>query len=87
MGVGKVRDFSKPDPDATSGPRVLSAVSNRQAQIEQTEQPVEVTIHEEVINEGDGKVRRPGEDDGIEIRVRGPRNPEAWKRVREGHDE
>lgn len=85
MPSGRVRDFSKPDPDENKGPQILSQVRSGGVHPSQEPQPIEVTVHEEVVREGQDEIRRmPADDSGIEIRYRAPKNPEAWDEVKRG---
>lgn len=83
MSSGRIRDFTK---EGKSEPqtRILSQ-GNPIPQQENREQTVDVTVHEEIIREGDGKVR-VREGDGIEIRVRQPKDIEKWENVKRGDE-
>lgn len=88
MSHGKVRDFREPNTEAhRPQPVILSQATRSEATVSDEPQPVEVTVHEEVIREGQASVRKPGESDGLEIRARVPQNPKAWEDVKRGDDQ
>lgn len=87
MASGKIRDFTKPDPEDKPAVRILSQVSGQPAHVEPPEQHVEVTVHEEVIREGQDQPRVVANESGIEIRMRTPKDKKKWEAVKRGEDQ
>lgn len=81
--VGRIRNLN--EPDSTPQPQIISQ-QQKPSGVEVEPQTVDVTVHEEVIREGQSSVRKPGEDDGIEIRARHAVNPKAWNDVKRGNE-
>lgn len=84
--TGRIRNFNEPSPEKPVS--ILSAATARGAEVQQQPEPqqVEVTMHEEVIREGQDSIRRPADDSGVEIRFRSAKNPQAWEDVKRGQD-
>jgi hypothetical protein len=49
--------------------------------------PTEVRVHEEILVEGEDKIRRRKSDDGLGLRFRAGKDREAWDRVKRLEDE
>lgn len=74
------------------GPKVLGQheirtdpqILDKQSKPEPT--PAEVRVHEEILVEGQDKIRRRKSDDGMDLRFRAGKDREAWQRVKRLED-
>lgn len=75
------------------GPKVLGQneiqdapqILDKSSKVEPT--PTEVRVHEEILVEGQDKIRRRKSDDGMDLRYRAGKDREAWERVKRLEDE
>ena len=76
MSTGHIRDFTKPNPL----PKTTAPIK-RMSTITGVENEVEIHLHEQVIVQGEDKIRQPGKQEGdpdVRLRVT---DMKSWQKV------